>query len=76
MSRSEFVGVDACPRGWFSIGLSRTDNPELGVFCSFEKLLDHYSDAKLTLVDIPIGLPEDGRGRKCDGIAWRKLGWP
>ncbi len=76
MAHSEFVGVDACPRGWFSIGLNTADDHELEVFSSFEKLLDHYSDAKLILVDIPIGLPEDGRGRKCDGVAWRKLGWP
>ena len=76
MAHSEFVGVDACPRGWFSIGLNTADDPELKVFSSFEKLLDHYSDAKLILVDIPIGLPEDSRGRKCDGVAWKKLGWP
>ena len=76
MSQSEFVGVDACSRGWFSVGLSSGDDYELKVFSSFEKLLEHYSDAKLILVDMPIGLPEDSRGRKCDGIDWRKLGWP
>ena len=45
------------------------------MFRSFRKLLGYYGDAKLILVDIPIGLPESKGGRDCDRAARRsKLG--
>ena len=75
MSHSEFVGVDGCRCGWFSVGLDRS-NWETKVFCTFSDLLAHYRDAKLILVDIPIGLPEGKGGRDCDREAREKLGRP
>ncbi len=74
MTRSEFVGVDGCKGGWFSVGMDRTGGFETKVFCSFRKLLGYYRDAKLILVDIPIGLPESEGGRDCDRAARKKLG--
>lgn len=74
MTRSEFVGVDGCKGGWFSVGIDRTGAFEVKVLRSFRKLLDYYGDAKLILVDIPIGLPESEGGRDCDRIARRLLG--
>ena len=74
MTRSEFVGVDGCRGGWFSVGMDRTGGFETKVFCSFRKLLGYYGDAKLILVDIPIGLPESEGGRDCDRAARKKLG--
>ena len=83
MAGSKFVGVDGCRDGWLSVGLNDDCEPELEVFSSaksgrtaFEKLLGHYWRAQLILVDIPIGLPSDGKGRDCDGEAWKLLGWP
>ena len=76
MTQSEFVGVDGCRAGWFSVGLSRNDEYELKVFPDFTNLLEHYDTAELILVDIPIGLPEGPGGRVCDREARRKLGWP
>lgn len=64
MSKSKFVGVDGCPYGWFSVGLDNGDGYEVPVFKTFCELLDHYSAAKLVLVDIPIGLLKDGPGER------------
>ena len=67
MSQGEFVGVDGCRGGWFSVGLDRDGG--LGshrVFGSFAELLEHNADADLVLVDMPIGLPEGSGGRACD----------
>ena len=73
MSKSEFVGVDGCRSGWFSVGFDRSGCYELKVFPAFSELLDYYRDAKLILVDIPIGLPKNGEGRECDTEARKKL---
>lgn len=74
MSKVEFVGVDGCPAGWFSVGLDRFGGYEVEVFTSFEGLLAHYSSARLVLVDIPIGLPEGPDRRECDRQARKLLG--
>ncbi len=67
MSKSKFVGVDGCPYGWFSVGLDDSDGYEVQAFTTFRELLDHYCEARLVLVDIPIGLLEDGPGeRACE----------
>lgn len=76
MTRSEFVGVDGCKGGWFSVGFDGTGGFETKVFCSFRKLLDYYRDARLVLVDIPIGLPESEGGRDADRCARKLLGRP
>ena len=73
MSKIEFVGVDGCPSGWFSVGFDSLGGYELKVFPAFSELLDYYRDAKLVLVDIPIGLPEGPGGRECDQEARDKL---
>ena len=76
MSKSKFVGVDGCPYGWFSVGLDNCEGYEVQVFKTFDELLDHYADARLVLVDIPIGLPQGGEGRDCDREARKLLGRP
>ena len=64
MSKSKFVGVDGCPYGWFSVGLDNGDGYEVKAFRKFRELLDHYTEACLVLVDIPIGLLEGGPGER------------
>ena len=66
MGKTEFVGVDGCPSGWFSVGFNSQGGYELKVFPAFSELLGYYCEAKLVLVDIPIGLPEGPGGRACD----------
>ena len=75
MGKSEFVGVDGCPSGWFSVGFDSEGRYELKVFpaLAFSELLNYHSDAKLVLVDIPIGLPEGPGGRECDKEARNRL---
>ena len=73
MTHMEYVGVDGCRFGWFSVGLNRSGGYAFKVFTEFEELLEHYGDAKLVLVDIPIGLPHGPGGRDCDREARRKL---
>ena len=46
MSKSEFVGVDGCRSGWFSVGFDRSGCYELKVFPAFSELLAYYRDAK------------------------------
>ena len=70
----EFVGVDGCPTGWFSVGFDRNGGYEVNVFASFGELIDRYSDAGLVLIDIPIGLPEGPERRECDRQARKLLG--
>ena len=76
MSKSKFVGVDGCPYGWFSVGLDNSDGYEVKAFTTFRELLAHYREARLVLVDIPIGLPQGKEGRDCDPEARQLLGWP
>ena len=74
MAQSVYVGVDGCPGGWFSVGLDGDGNlARCGVYDTFEGLLAANQDARLVLVDIPIGLPEGEDERECDKLARYKL---
>ena len=74
MAPSKYIGVDGCKGGWFSVGLDQNGNfCESSVFEKFGQLLEHYKDAELVLVDMPIGLPEGPNERECDPEARRKL---
>ena len=76
MSKSEFVGVDGCRSGWFSVGFDSQGCYELKVFPAFSELLAYYRDARPILVDIPIGLLKNGEGRECDTEARKILCHP
>ena len=73
MAPMKYVGVDGCKGGWFSVGFDSNGEYESEVFKTFNELLDHYKESELILVDIPIGLPEDKKGRDCDSVARKKL---
>ena len=74
MAPSKYVGVDGCKGGWFSVGLEQNGNfCESIVFEKFGQLLEHYKDAELILVDMPIGLPDGPDERECDPQARGKL---
>ena len=64
-----FVGVDACPLGWFSVGFTRDGRWVPRAFATFKELLCNYDGAELILVDIPIGLPNGPQERQCDSDA-------
>ena len=70
MRRSEmqYVGVDGCVGGWLSVGLDDGDGRELKGFMEFVDLVAYFSNARLILVDIPIGLNPGNQypKRPCD----------
>jgi len=58
-----FAGVDACKSGWVAVTLGNgTDTNQEE---SFEEIHELIDDDGVVFVDIPIGLPEEGR-RACD----------
>ncbi len=69
----KYVGVDGCTGGWVAVGLGDGDESCVKVFGrgEFPVLLDHFSGASVVLVDMPIGLREDGPMcyRACDNEA-------
>ena len=70
MIRSEmkYVGVDGCVGGWLSVGLDDRNSYEMKGFMEFVDLVEYFSDARLILVDAPIGLNPDTQQpiRRCD----------
>ena len=74
--KSQYVGVDGCTAGWFSVGLEGIGGYECKVFKTFGELLHYYGSSVLILVDIPIGLPEKPGSRDCDREARKLLGKP
>ena len=74
-SAIKYVGVDSCKAGWIGVGLSDDCCWEVKACVDFSDMLAHFGDACVILVDMPIGLPEDGKPsfRACDGEARRKL---
>ena len=73
----KYVGVDGCKGGWVGVGLSDDGGcPKIEVCKDFADLVDCFGDACVILVDIPIGLCEDGKPnfRVCDKEARGLLG--
>lgn len=72
-----FVGVDGCKGGWFAIALTENGDPEPKCFRNISELWNKYKKASIILIDIPIGLRDEGnKERKCDKEAREKLGSP
>lgn len=68
-----FLGVDACPGGWLATILSDNDDPRIVCYDAFDELWQEHRNSSRILVDIPIGLPEEGI-RACDQKARTLLG--
>ncbi len=69
-----FFGLDGCKAGWFCIGIDDQGEFQFSVLEKFEELHQYLEQAKLILVDIPIGLPWQGqKTRLCDTAARRVL---
>ena len=72
-----YVGVDACKAGWFAVVLQEENKWEFGVFPDISVLWNQYRQARLILIDIPIGLVDSGiHERICDKEARTLLGPP
>lgn len=66
-----YIGVDACKKGWFAVSLGEYNDWEIGIYETIGGLWDACQGKTLILIDIPIGLPENGK-RRCD-VGARKL---
>jgi predicted RNase H-like nuclease len=67
---AEFYGIDGCPTGWFYVGIDTKGECQFGVLEKYSDIGLFAKRAKLTLVDIPIGLVSSGNtGRLCDSAA-------
>lgn len=70
------VGVDGCSAGWFFVEIKPDGTFRCGVVQAFHQLLRGTVDRTRIFVDIPIGLPDGRRERRCDQEARRVLGEP
>jgi predicted RNase H-like nuclease len=69
-SKPIFFGLDGCKAGWFFIGIDDQGEFQFSVLEKFEEVHQYLEQAKLILVDIPIGLPWQGQKiRLCDTAA-------
>jgi predicted RNase H-like nuclease len=66
-----FIGVDACKKGWFAVSLNSQNNLQIDIFDHIHNLWDSFQKPSLILIDMPIGLPSSGK-RLCDAEA-RKI---
>ena len=60
-----FVGVDACKKGWFAVALDRQGIRDIGIFKSIDALWRVFQNATAIFIDMPIGLPYADK-RRCD----------
>jgi len=71
MTENPYLGIDSCSYGWVSFILNQKQW-DIEIFRDINSIWKKYYDAKLMLIDIPIGLrSEGGKARLCD-IAARK----
>lgn len=72
-----YMGVDGCPAGWFCVELDGSGRWRIGILESAAELLEKVTGKRRVLIDIPIGLLEEGGPhRLCDKQARRLLGRP
>jgi len=72
--KPRFYGIDGCKAGWFYIGIDELGEFQFSVLSNFEELSQFLDQAKLILVDMPIGLPWQGQTtRFCDTAARKVL---
>ncbi|MBW1799577.1 MAG: DUF429 domain-containing protein [Deltaproteobacteria bacterium] len=72
-----FIGIDGCRAGWFTFSLFEDLTWALKVFPNIQEIWRNLSNAEILLIDIPIGLRDEGpEERKCDVEARQLLGQP
>jgi len=71
-----YVGVDWADGAWVAVAFGRGGFDRAGVYAEVGDLWADYEDrAERVLVDVPVGLVEEGEsGRRCDTLARELLG--
>ena len=67
------IGVDGCAGGWFAVWHAKPGELQSDRYRTLSALVDDHPAAERVLIDMPIGLPEDGP-RTCDTLARQQLG--
>ena len=62
---TKYVGLDWARKGWFGVILKENGDYDFDLFPSILNVWANHHNADLLLIDIPIGLRNDGR-RTCD----------
>ena len=70
---AKHIGLTWAGKGWFGVVLHDDGGWETDLFPSIFSLWKYHSDATSVFIDVPIGLPSEGR-RRCDRKAKRRLG--
>jgi len=69
------VGADASRGRWLAIKLSEDGSWEINLVRNIAEMWESYSRASSILIDVPIGLREQGdKGRLCDMEARKRIG--
>ena len=69
-----FIGVDGCSSGWISSYKEDQIKWKFAIFPTIERLWNAFSNVKLIMIDIPIGLRDKGNEpRLCDKEARKYL---
>lgn len=70
-----YVGADGCRAGWFWVALDDGAGWSVGVAADAEELWTTHGGAERLLLDVPVGLREEGpEERRCDTRARELLG--
>lgn len=71
----QVVGVDGCKVGWLAVSITSDGKLSSRISLTIQNLWETYAHAHMILMDVPIGLSENGT-RICDQEARRLLGHP
>ena len=67
------VGIDGCPKGWCCVELIG-DHWSADVLDDIDQVWGYFKESELLLIDIPIGLWDEGTlQRRCDELARKRL---
>ena len=65
LSVMNFIGIDACRKGWFAVFIDCQDDWKIDIYKTISDFGKAFQKAAVIFVDIPIGLPDTGP-RCCD----------
>lgn len=75
MGTMVYTRVDACKLGWLAVMFTEGADYQVEIFPDISSLWNQCKDARLILIDIPIGLRDRGSDeRTCDKQARKLLG--
>lgn len=74
MNSNTFIGVDGSQTGWVCAEFSKKQSFKIVILETIKKIWDRYFNVEIILIDMPIGLLEEGDApRKADSAARKYL---